>query len=124
MDSKLKGAIVFAIVLFAIDQIWLQGAMSLHHSIITRIQKSPAQIRIWPAMIFYLLSGVSWYVFLSKGYTLKEIFLFGVLMYSTFDLTNLAIFKDYPIGYAITDTLWGGFAIMISAVITRRIMAY
>ena len=122
MDPKLKGSIVFAIVLFAIDQIWLQGAKSLHHSVISRIQKYPPQIRLWPAALFYLFAGVSWYVFLSRGYSLKEIFLFGILMYSTFDLTNLAIFKDYPVGYAIADTLWGGFAIMISAIITRRII--
>ena len=133
MDTKLKGslaadrvrvqgAIVFAIVLFAIDQIWLQGAKSLHHSVISRIQKSPPQIRLWPAALFYVFAGMSWHVFLSRGYSLKEIFLFGILMYSTFDLTNLAIFKDYPVGYAIADTLWGGFAIMISAVLTRRII--
>jgi uncharacterized membrane protein len=134
MDSKLKGslaadrvsvqgAIVFAIVLLAVDQIWLQGAKSLHHSVISRIQKSPPQIRLWPAALFYVFAGVSWHVFLSRGYNLKEIFLFGILMYSTFDLTNLAIFKDYPVGYAIADTLWGGFAIMISALITRKILA-
>ena len=123
MDSKLKGAIVFAIVLLAVDQIWLQGAKSLHQSVIARVQKSPAQIRVWPAMIFYLLCGVSWYVFLSKGYSLQEIFLYGILLYSTFDLTNLAIFKDYPVAYALADTLWGGFAIMISAVITKRLLA-
>ena len=51
MDSKLKGslaadrvsvqgAIVFAIVLFAIDQIWLQGAKSRAPSIYSRLAKS------------------------------------------------------------------------------------
>jgi uncharacterized membrane protein len=134
MDAKLKGSlaadrvsvqgsIVFAIVLFAVDQIWLQGAKSLHHSVISRIQKSPPQIRLWPAVLFYVFAGVSWHVFLSRGYNLSEIFLFGILLYSTFDLPNLAMFKDYPVGYAIADILWGGFVIMISALITRRILA-
>ena len=120
---SVQGAIIFAIVLLAVDQIWLQGAKSLHHSVISRIQKSPPQIRLWPAALFYVFAGLSWHVFLSRGYNLPEIFLFGILMHSTFDLTNLAIFKDYPVGYAIADTLWGGFAIMISALITRRILA-
>ena len=91
MNVKLKGSIIFAIVLLAVDQIWLQGAKSLHHSVISRIQKSSPQIRLWPAALFYVFAGVSWHVFLSRGYNLPEIFLFGILMYSTFDLTNLAI---------------------------------
>jgi uncharacterized membrane protein len=120
---RVQGAIIFTIVLFIVDQIWLQGAKSIHHSVISRIQKSPLQIRLWPVALFYIFAGVSWYVFLSRGHSLKYIFLFGILTYSSFDLTNLAIFKDYPISYALADTLWGGFSIMISAFLTRQILA-
>ena len=31
----------------------------------------------------------------------------GFLMYSTFDLTNKAIFSDYTWNYAVKDVIWG-----------------
>ena len=44
----------------------------------------------------------------------------GFLMYSTFDLTNKAIFKDYPWSYALADMTWGTFLIGLVSAITFK----
>jgi uncharacterized membrane protein len=33
--------------------------------------------------------------------------MFGFFAYATYDLTNLATLKSWPVGLSIIDTLWG-----------------
>jgi uncharacterized membrane protein len=123
MNELIKGSIVFAIVLLIVDQIWILGGKNIHFSVIEKVQKSSAKINIYPAIGFYLLSFLIWYYFLSKkDITWKEAFIFGIILYGTFDLTNIAIFKDYPVWYGLVDTIWGGLAIMTATIITQKII--
>ncbi|MGM0688155.1 MAG: DUF2177 family protein [Bacillota bacterium] len=78
----------------------------------------------WPAaIIFYLLFIVgliffvvypsigrdSWvYAFFSGAF-------FGLICYATYDLTNLATLKDWPLKVTLVDLAWGSF---LSAVLS------
>ena len=35
--------------------------------------------------------------------------LFGFFAYATYDLTNLATLRDWPVGLAVLDITWGSF---------------
>ena len=35
--------------------------------------------------------------------------MFGLITYATYDLTNLATLKDWPVLLSIVDMLWGTF---------------
>jgi uncharacterized membrane protein len=35
--------------------------------------------------------------------------LFGLVCYATYDLTNLAVTKDWPVAVTVVDILWGAF---------------
>ena len=41
--------------------------------------------------------------------------LFGFFAYATYDLTNLALMKNWPIGLSIIDVAWGTFASTVAA---------
>lgn len=41
--------------------------------------------------------------------------LFGFFTYATYDLTNLATLKNYPVQLALIDMLWGSFVSAIAA---------
>jgi uncharacterized membrane protein len=45
--------------------------------------------------------------------------LLGLTAYATFDLTNLAILRDWTIGLAVIDTAWGTFASALAALLGR-----
>ena len=51
--------------------------------------------------------------------TAREAFAFGVVTYATFDLTSVAVLKDFPYTVAAVDMLWGGVLSMGVSVITR-----
>jgi len=41
--------------------------------------------------------------------------LFGLFAYATYDLTNLAVVRDWPLGLSFVDIAWGSFASGVSA---------
>jgi uncharacterized membrane protein len=73
----------------------------------------------WPPVIlFYLLFIVGLLVFViipgqqsgSLQNTLVLAAFFGLVTYATYDLTNLATIKDWPIIVTMVDLIWGMFA--------------
>jgi uncharacterized membrane protein len=54
-------------------------------------------------------SGAEW------GRTLATAALFGFIAYATYDLTNLATLKNWPIGLSLLDMAWGTVISTVSA---------
>lgn len=45
--------------------------------------------------------------------------LFGFFTYATYDLTNLATLKNYPLQLALIDILWGSFVSAVAATVGK-----
>jgi len=75
------------------------------------------------ALIFYLIyvAGISIFAIypaVSKGSAFNAILmgaLFGLFTYATYDLTNLATLKGWPLNIVFIDILWGAF---LSAIVS------
>ena len=101
-------------VFFAIDMVWLGFvAKDFYSKQIGFLLKSDVN---WAAAIlFYLLFIVGLILFvvmpaMEKGsWSHALIFgaLFGLITYATYDLTNLAVAKDWPLSITIVDLVWG-----------------
>ena len=69
------------------------------------------------ALIFYLMFIAALILFVinpaiekeSLAHTLLFGALFGLITYATYDLTNLATLKGWPIMVTIVDLIWGSF---------------
>jgi uncharacterized membrane protein len=117
---------VIALVVFVIlDAIWL-GIISrnLYSKYLGYIMtETPNWIA---AIIFYLLFIVGIIVFVVfPGIEEKNLWisfgkaaLFGLVTYATYDLTNLATIKSWPIQITIIDLIWGTFLSSIVGVTT------
>lgn len=117
---------LFAIALpvfFAIDMVWLGlVAKNFYRGQIGSLMKTDVN---WvAAVIFYLIfiAGLVTFVItpaIEKGsWTHALVFgaFFGLVCYATYDLTNLAVTKDWPLLVTIVDLLWG--AILAASVST------
>jgi uncharacterized membrane protein len=101
-------------VFFAIDMVWLVlVAKNFYRQQIGFLLKTNIN---WPAaIIFYLLfiGGLVLFVIapsVEKKSILNALFmgaLFGLITYATYDLTNLATIKDWPILVTVVDLIWG-----------------
>lgn len=98
---------------FAIDMFWLGVVASNFYR--SRLGHLLGDIN-WPAaIIFYLvfligLTLFATYPAVMKGalsYALIWGALFGFFTYATYDLTNLATMRDFPLSVALVDMAWG-----------------
>lgn len=101
-------------VFFTIDMIWLGlVAKNFYRSQIGSLMKS--DVNWTAAIIFYLIFIAGLVVFVitpamekgSLSYALLFGALFGFVCYATYDLTNLAVAKDWPLLVTIVDLIWG-----------------
>ncbi len=108
-------------VFFAIDMVWLglvaKGFYRTQLGALTRERVGWAA-----AIVFYLLFIVGLVVFvvapaMDDGSWLRALLygaLFGLIAYATYDLTNLATLRDWPLLVTVVDLIWG--AVLAAAV--------
>ena len=115
-------------VFFAIDMVWLGlVAKDFYRGQIGSLMKS--DINWTAAIIFYLLFIVGLVVFVitpavekgSWAYALVFGAFFGLITYATYDLTNLATLKDWPILVTLVDLAWGAVLAASVSVVTYLI---
>ena len=114
MAYYLKLYFATLIVFFAIDIIWLGLAARGFYQKHLGFLMAPSP-NWFAAIVFYLLFIVGILVFVvvpglkdnSLQTTLLRAALFGLITYATYDLTNLATLKDWPILVTVVDMIWG-----------------
>jgi uncharacterized membrane protein len=112
----LKLYVIAFVFFFAIDLLWLGiVAKDIYQRYIGHLLKPDVN---WvAAILFYLLfiGGLVFFVLMpavDSGSWVKALYLgalFGFITYATYDLTNLATLKDWPIQITIIDLIWGTF---------------
>jgi len=100
-------------VFFIIDMLWLGFVARSFYQ--TRLGHLLGDVN-WPAaIIFYLVFLVGLTIFaIYPGATVGKVTtalvwgaLFGFFTYATYDLTNLATLKDWPLSVVVVDIVWG-----------------
>lgn len=116
MSTFFKLYVISFIVFFAIDLLWLSIiAKNLYQKQIGHLLKT--DVNWLAAIIFYLVFIVGLVLFvlmpaIEKGSLGRAVLfgaLFGFITYATYDLTNLATLKDWPIQVTFIDLAWGTF---------------
>ena len=116
MAHYLKLYLATLVAFFAVDMIWLGLVARTFYREYLGFLMAPAPN--WSAaIVFYLLFVLGILVFVvvpglesnSLKTTLLRAALFGLITYATYDLTNLATLKDWPLRVTIVDMIWGTF---------------
>ena len=124
----IKHYLIAMVVFTLIDLIWLLG-------ISTRLYKSKIghlmadKVNLPAAALFYLLFIGALVFFVinpaadkhSVLYALGAGAFFGLVAYATYDLTNLATLKGWPVSLTIIDLAWGSFVSGVTCAITTWI---
>ncbi len=101
-------------VFFAIDMVWLGVvAKDFYRAQIGSLLRP--DVNWMAAIIFYLIfiGGLVAFVItpaIEKGSWMHALLFgafFGLVCYATYDLTNLAVAKDWPLLVTIVDLIWG-----------------
>ncbi|MBC7624762.1 MAG: DUF2177 family protein [Aeromicrobium sp.] len=129
MTKYLLAYAATVVVIVAIDLIWLGViakpiyARGIGHLMADRPN-------VIAAILFYLIFAVGLMMFavvpnqIDLGWqkTLIAAAAFGFIAYATYDLTNLATLKNWPIGLSIIDMAWGTLVSTIAAAVGRLVL--
>jgi uncharacterized membrane protein len=115
-------------VFFVIDMVWLVLVAKKFYQEQIGFLMRP-DINWFAAIIFYLLFIAGLVIFVISPAVEKQswvhalIFgaLFGLITYATYDLTNLATLKDWPLLVTVVDLIWGSVLASSISIITYLI---
>ena len=122
MNKYLAGYLAVALVIVALDMLWLGLiAKTMYQQAIGHLLAE--QPRLLAAVLFYLLYAVGLLVFAvlpqaedpAWARTLIMGALFGFFAYATYDLSNLATLRNWPIRFTVIDMAWGTALSAVSA---------
>lgn len=127
--SMLIHYVATLLVFLALDMLWLGGiAKGLYRAELGHLMRPTP---LWSAaLIFYALYVVGilfFVVYPARGdVALTRVFLtgafFGLVAYATFDLTALAVLRDWPLRVVFIDLAWGAAITGITAAVSARIL--
>lgn len=118
----LAAYLVTMVVMLAIDMVWLGViAKSLYRESIGHLMAENANLTA--AAVFYLIYVFGLVFFgvaphaAERGVanTARSAAVFGFIAYATYDLTNLATLRDWPVKLVIIDLAWGAMLSAIAA---------
>ena len=114
--------VIASIIFLIIDVIWLSFATkSFYRPLIGNLlSEKPV---MWAAALFYLIYvlGMATVVIqpcIDSGSIFKTIytgFIFGLVAYGTYNLTNMAVLKGWSPTVTFVDMFWGGSLTAVSA---------
>jgi len=115
---------IVLIIFFSVDLFWLGVVAKKLYAQHLGYIMAP-QVNWAAALIFYLIFILGLLIFVIQPALVTQslvrlIFsaaLFGLVTYATYDLTNLATLKDWPIIITVIDLIWGmSLSVIVSVV--------
>lgn len=118
---------IIALVIFlVIDFFWLRyAAKTMYDNQIGFLLRE--KFNLTAAFVFYIffIAGLAFFVIApasSWQYALFAGMFFGAVTYGTYDITNLATLKDWPLKLTIIDIVWGSLLCGITSFLTYLII--
>lgn len=118
-----------AVAMVALDMLWLVFiAKTLYQHEIGHLMAEKPIVAV--AVLFYAVYALGLVIFAVAphaentgwGKTVAMAALFGFFAYATYDLTNLATLRDWPVRITLIDLTWGTFVSAVAAAAGRACM--
>ena len=126
MSRYVSAYLATAVVMIALDMLWLGViAKPLYQQGLGHLMA--ARPNLVAAVAFYVLYALGLMLFAvvpqdaDAGWlkTAAAAAMFGFVAYATYDLSNLASLRDWPVGLSLIDMAWGATLSAISATAGR-----
>ncbi|PKK38682.1 hypothetical protein ABB02_01988 [Clostridiaceae bacterium JG1575] len=121
--------LITAAVFLVLDGIWLLTVGARFYKAQLGELMAPT-VNFWAAGVFYLIYLTALMVFvvvpaLKVGRPQEALWkgaLFGLAMYATYDLTNLAALRGWPLSVTLVDLGWGAFVTAATAFLATHLI--
>jgi len=105
---NISQVLVTFIVFITLDAIYLTSMKTYFDNQVKSIQGSIIQMNLLAAILCYisLVFGIYYFIIREKK-SLFDAFLLGLVIYTVYEFTSWALFKNWKISTVIMDSLWG-----------------
>ncbi|KQV38020.1 MULTISPECIES: DUF2177 family protein [unclassified Rhizobium] len=122
MKTVITAYITTGVAFLVVDAIWLTTMADMLYRPLLGDRLAP-QFHLAPAVFFYVIyvAGIVFFAVLpavesgSLGKAALNGAVLGLVAYATYDLTNQATLKDWPLVVTLADMVWGGFVTAVGA---------
>lgn len=113
------------LILIVIDLFFLKIASNHFNHQVKIIQGNEISLKYLPAFMAYLFMAFGFEKFIIENNQSSETaFLLGLVIYGTYESTNMAIFDKWNIKSFIIDTLWGAILFYLTHKIHKNITVF
>ncbi len=115
MRPYIASFVATAVVFFGLDFIWLSQMIGFYRAMLGDLLAQQPDMAAAIAFYVIYLAGVFYFSVLpaiARGTLSSALFsggLFGFVAYATYDLTNMATLRDWPLILTAVDVAWGAF---------------
>ena len=111
-----------AIVLIVLDGIYLNIIKQHFIKQINAVQGSTIKINFTAAILTYvfLIFGLNYFI-IRKRLPITDAMLLGLVIYATYELTNMALLKNWSWITVILDTAWGSILFGLTTAIVYKL---
>jgi uncharacterized membrane protein len=106
------------VVFVTLDSIYLTSMKTYFDNQVKSVQGSIIQMNLLAAVLCYisLVFGVYYFIIREKK-SLLQAFLLGLVIYTVYEFTNWALFKNWKLTTVILDSLWGAILFTLTTAI-------
>ena len=117
--------LLISIILVVVDSTYLYSMKNFFNNQIKLVQGTDIQINIYAAILCYIALVYGLYYFIIKDKRpLIDAFIFGIVIYAVYELTTMALLKNWSWKTVALDTLWGGILFTITTYLVYAIKKY
>ena len=120
-----RNFVISFVIFLIIDLVWLLFiGKNMYQNKLGELMAS--KVQLLPAFLFYFIFivGLQFFVLYpalqkgSIGYAVLAGMLYGLVTYATYDLTNLATLRNWPLVVTVIDLIWGSFVSTATGVLS------
>tara|TARA_B110000208_G_scaffold11295_1_gene14191 strand:- start:880 stop:1254 length:375 start_codon:yes stop_codon:yes gene_type:complete len=121
----IKEYLLTSLILLGLDFIYLSLTKKYFNDQVKLVQGTPIKLNIIATIACYsLLSMGIFYFIITKNFSYFESFYLGIFVYGVYDLTTMAILKNWKWNTVIMDTLWGGTLFVLVKFLFQKTQFY
>tara|TARA_B110000211_G_C13961724_1_gene500897 strand:- start:631 stop:1005 length:375 start_codon:yes stop_codon:yes gene_type:complete len=121
----IKEYLLTSLILLGLDFIYLSLTKKYFNSQVQLVQGTSIKLNIIATIACYILLSMGiFYFIIKKKFSYFESFYLGIFVYGVYDLTTMAILKNWKWNTVVMDTLWGGTLFVLVKFLFQKTQFY
>lgn len=121
----IKEYLLTSLILLGLDFIYLSLTKKYFNDQVQLVQGTPIKLNIIATIACYILLSMGiFYFIIKKKFSYFESFYLGIFVYGVYDLTTMAILKNWKWNTVVMDTLWGGTLFVLVKFLFQKTQFY